>query len=799
MVDSNSLLSYGSSDSLLAESLQLDFEDNDSIWGDDNNFQISDPEPTLESVLNSDFETESDICPSSAPTPTPSVGGVDDLVTPHTQSARNSILRHVSLNNISTSLTSASVSIRKPREQVIENNIPQERINAGSASSIAVSVGYIACGTSHGHILNFDKSQILKWAYQDKNDQGTVSALAFNEDPNTQNGGSRLLAGFARGLIVMFDTKSGTALRSLFDCVTPNAGVLNLKWTERPALALCSDSGGSVWSLNFTRKFGKRGCVSKCLFSGAKGEVCAIEPLIIEDNSINNHNVTSLEQYSIIALATLSKYFVITVRPRLKVIKFHMLNGPPDSLPLLSWQMVLIQSLDSRKSVFPVLAVARGNNLFFHQIFVSQGRINLLFLRHVALNYDLLALHWLGPRVIGCVDKSEVLHLMTVSSSKEEELLDLAATGLVYGSSQFKGLATGGNVSPALSLAGNYACYNSIISSRFQHIYILGARSVQMITIRNWSERISFLMKNKRWTEAFVLALEEFKIAKKEGKSKKRVQVRNRIIQLFGEFTSSPMLNRDILQIVIRSLIEVNDLGSLWDYIDIGSNLSRSDLNLILTILAEYIEHDYITKVSPSVSKMLVEYWLDLNVDKLEEMLLKLDWTCLDLNQVFRIIKTERLYRALIHLNANALGDYSSILMELIPKIGENGSTDRTLGNYILVYISCCLAGRAYPVGEISPDKVSTVKHDVLRSLTSAHSILNADGELQYPYLRGLLEFDTRETLNVLALAFQEKEFQDEMGYLHKKRIVGILLEIMTRERVVSFCYMYYLRRFSAL
>uniref|UniRef100_T1GCW8 Vacuolar protein sorting-associated protein 8 central domain-containing protein n=1 Tax=Megaselia scalaris TaxID=36166 RepID=T1GCW8_MEGSC len=607
------------------------------------------------------------------------------------------------------------------------------------------------------HISAIPRNIRLEWALS------TVSSLAFQDTP-IQTSGNRLLAGFSRGLIVMFDSKTGTVLRNLFDCVTPNSGVLNLKWTEKPALALASDSGGSVWSLNFTRKFGKRGCVSKCLFSGAKGEVCAIEPLIIEDNSANNHNVTNLEQYSIIALATLSKYFVITVRPRLKVIKFHMLNGPPDSLPLLSWQMVLIQSMDSHKSVYPVLAVARGNHLCFHQIFVSQGRINLLFLRHINLNYDLLALHWLGPRVIGCVDKSEVLHLITVSSSKEEELLDLGSTGLVYGSSQFKGLATGGNVSPALSLAGNFACYNSIISSRFQHIYVLGARSVQMITIRNWNERISFLMKNKRWTEAFVLALEEFKIARKRENQRKE--------------------SKEILQIVIKCLIEVNDLGSLWEYIDIGSSLSRSDLNLFLMIIAEFIEKDYITKVSPSISKLLVEYWLDLDVDKLEEMLLKLEWTCLDLNQVFRIVKDEKLYRAQIHLNANALGDYSTILMELIPKIGENGSTDRTLGNYILVYISCCLAGRAYPVGEIAMDKVSSVKHDVLRSLTSAHSILNADGELQYPYLRGLLEFDTRETLNVLALAFQEKEFQDEMGNLHKKRIVRILLEIMSGDRV---------------
>lgn len=109
-MDSNSLLSFGSSDSLLAESLQLDFEENDDFYADDNFQSDLSAEPTLESVLNSDFETESDICPSSlAPTPTPSIiGGVDDLVTPYSP-LKNSILRHISLNNVNVQLASASV------------------------------------------------------------------------------------------------------------------------------------------------------------------------------------------------------------------------------------------------------------------------------------------------------------------------------------------------------------------------------------------------------------------------------------------------------------------------------------------------------------------------------------------------------------------------------------------------------------------------------------------------------------------------------------------------------------------
>lgn len=75
-----------------------------------------------------------------------------------------------------------------------------------------------------------------------------------------------------------------------------------------------------------------------------------------------------MKTYCIVALATLSKFFVVMIRPRLKVIKFNALQGPSECLPLVSWQMVLIQSADSTRVIDPVLAVGRGNNIYFHQV-----------------------------------------------------------------------------------------------------------------------------------------------------------------------------------------------------------------------------------------------------------------------------------------------------------------------------------------------------------------------------------------------------------------------------------------------
>lgn len=70
-----------------------------------------------------------------------------------------------------------------------------------------------------------------------------------------------------------------------------------------------------------------------------------------------------------------------------------------------------------------------------------------------------------------------------------------------------------------------------------------------------------------------------------------------------------------------------------------------------------------------------------------------------------------------------------------------------------------------------------------MRTLTAPHSMNATDSELPYPFLRALLTFDIRETLNVLSLAFMEKEFSSELGMSQRQRIINILLEIIAGDR----------------
>lgn len=113
-----------------------------------------------------------------------------------------------------------------------------------------------------------------------------------------------------------------------------------------------------MFELSFTRSvLGARGWGCRCLFSGSRGEVVAVEPLAAWPQQL-------------LAMATLSKAIVVQLRPRTRVLFSHPLPpaAPEPSLPLLAWQRVVIQVADGRRVLDPVLAFGRLDTFFFYQV-----------------------------------------------------------------------------------------------------------------------------------------------------------------------------------------------------------------------------------------------------------------------------------------------------------------------------------------------------------------------------------------------------------------------------------------------
>lgn len=693
----------------------------------------------------------------------------------------------------------------------------QAKLKSKEATCLTVST-WIGIGTRNGLVLVFDVTQNLKWfldtldvlgtKYSSESPDGwgnAISAMAFNSEH------SRLLVGNACGHILEYDMKDGKLVRTLNDVHPPEAAILHLQFTDLPTLALLCDSGGNVFELGFKRTLGVRGVDTRCLFSGSRGEVCAIEPLrsVGQDLGAVFDFLPKWESVVVVAMATLSKILIVQIRPSTKVIYSQLLGGDGLSPPCLGWHFVAVHSQQRGRSIEPVLAYARHAELHFVQLSIDEERNRVRYhpLLRFQLDFNLRGLQWLDPRMLALLDSEQQVHVVDIKTQESIDVVDVSGVNLVKSTPFFRGLATGGNVSEALALVGTDACYNSMASCAGQ-LLLLCSTSLRSIGLRHWDERLDLLLSQSRPEEAIHLGLRML-----NGKAKamhglkgtpnqRKRQLKDKEIDILNDYVERVLVPlvmqeptmvtsgrnlKSVIELCIDVCIKLQQEALLFDQIYPRIANSEAARENFLQLLEPHFLNDRLPSVPPSIMQQFVAHYEDNGwLDTLESCIIHVDVSCLDLHQILTLSHNQGLFLAYLYVHTRALNDYVSPLEDLLKqlqgavKLGPPYSEqDLKLGHVILVYISCCLAGRTYPVGEIDQESRVKVKHQVLTSLTCLHSKRASDDEPPYPYLRALLEFNTQELLNALSLAFEESEFVGEMGARRQQRVIDILVEIM--------------------
>ncbi|XP_034855636.1 vacuolar protein sorting-associated protein 8 homolog isoform X4 [Mirounga leonina] len=551
--------------------------------------------------------------------------------------------------------------------------------------------------------------------------------------------------------------------------------------------------------LNMKRRvMGVRTCESRCLFSGSKGEVCCIEPLHSKPE-LKDHPIT---QFSLLAMASLTKILVIGLKPSLKVwMTFPYGRMDPSSVPLLAWHFVAVHNY-----VNPMLAFCRGDVVHFLLVKRDEsGAIHVTKQKHLHLYYDLINFTWINSRTVVLLDSVEKLHVIDRQTQEELETVEISEVQLVYNSSHFKSLATGGNVSQALALVGEKACYQSI-SSYGGQIFYLGTKSVYVMMLRSWRERVDHLLKQDCLTEALALAwsFHEGKAKAVVGlsgdASKRKAVVADRMVEILFHYADRALKKcpdqgkiqvmeqhfQDMVPVIVDYclLLERKDLLFSQMYDKLSENSVAK--GVFLECLEPYILSDKLVGMTPQVMKDLIVHFQDKKLmENVEALIVHMDITSLDIQQVVLMCWENRLYDAMIYVYNRGMNEFISPMEKLFRVIAPPLNAGRTLtdeqvvmGNKLLVYISCCLAGRAYPLGDIPEDLVPLVKNQVFEFLIRLHSAEASSEEEIYPYVRTLLHFDTREFLNVLALTFEDFK-NDKQAVEYQQRIVDILLKVM--------------------
>ena len=172
--------------------------------------------------------------------------------------------------------------------------------------------------------------------------------------------------------------------------------------------------------------------------------------------------------------------------------------------------------------------------------------VKVVPLQKTDVSYKLLSVSWLNSRTMTLIDVSERAHVLDVRSEDEVEILDLADVRLVYGSSFYKSLATGGNVSRALACAGERACYQAVVSTGGQ-ILLLGVRAIHVLILRTWSERLDVLVRRDCYPEALSLSRSFYDgsaravVGLTGGVDHRQSQVTERVMELLGRYVTLSM------------------------------------------------------------------------------------------------------------------------------------------------------------------------------------------------------------------------------------------------------------------
>ncbi|XP_065176622.1 vacuolar protein sorting-associated protein 8 homolog [Sycon ciliatum] len=724
-----------------------------------------------------------------------------------TTTVHGSVLRYSRLKNLAAHLHSAS-----------------SRVDAGLPTAMAVSSS-LAVGTSHGLVLMFDPSQALKLVLGNGRlgqQLGPVSALDFNGDM------TRLLVGHAKGTLTMWDLGNGKCIRTITDAHVPGTPVLHVRFLDDPTQAVFSDSGGSVFLLQFRRVMGVRTAESDCLFSGSRGEVCCVQPLLFGEKGAGK----VLAEMRILAMASLTKVFIVRLRPKLEVMFTFSLKGELGTLPLLDWHLLSGDNSSVGKTVEPLLVAARGNQLVFHRLRQEDGESgNVAFIpiKGGTVSFQCISVKLLNSEVVVMLDTREHIHVFDYSDMTELQDIDLVDVHLAYSTSHFKSLAAGGSVSKALEVASQHSCYQSIATYRGQ-LLLLGVDVVHCLTIRKWDERLAVLVRDSQFPEALALAMTFYRgtaraiIGLSSQAEERREVVAGHMIDILLAYVDLSLAvhipdddHIEEQENFYKGLVNICiDYCLILDATDLlFSDLYERFVDFVigracfLECLEPYIIGDHLTSLSPVVLRDFIEhYQTQQMLQRVENCLLHLEVHNLDLHQVVVLCWTYGLYDAMIYVYTRGMHDYATPLQELLRLLrsalnsqdggGVLSDGDQVLGYKLLVYISCCLAGRAYPSGEIADDIAATVRSTVFSVIVKKQlNEAEADDQVEsFPHLRTLLRFDTREFLNVLSLAFEEDffstvSFRDTSTGQAVQRpgrqlVVDLLLRLMMNSRDFS-------------
>jgi hypothetical protein len=416
----------------------------------------------------------------------------------------------------------------------------------------------------------------------------------------------------------------------------------------------------------------------------------------------------------------------------------------------------------------------------------------------------IVAVQWLGRSVLGVLTISQRLVILEDSTLRVTDSFDLIRKH-IYHEDLFSR-----QLHPVVEqLDEQDSSMHGVVADAFHmsfraykgRLFLLGFNDVSIGTLSNWADRLVALMEEGDYIAAIRLATsyysgdaDKITVGLPEDNDARHALVKEKLLEMLSAslrytFARSKTSTMEEIHIKLKELADacftacmsMEEMDFLFeDVYESYSEASSEDIFFI--ILEPYILEEEIVAVPPGVLQNLItSYASHDNTVRLEEMICRLDTKSMDLHQITTLCKQHRLYDALIYVWNQAIGDYTTPLVELLTLIVNIELNDDHAGSEhelvvvsamkLFPYCSYSFTGRIYPSGaEMNETDAYRAKSELYGFLFSGRTlkwppgsgkdfqtVSQDDEEPPYPYLSLILRFDTPSFMSMLNEAFEDQ------------------------------------------
>ncbi|PRP85754.1 vacuolar protein sorting-associated protein 8 [Planoprotostelium fungivorum] len=643
----------------------------------------------------------------------------------------------------------------------------------------------IIVGTSHSCILIFGHNENLKETIKNS-DYGPVTAVDSAHHQNSHT----LIAAYENGYVLVWDVLNKKEIKLIKKHTFP---VSHLRFLSEKNRFISCDTSGITYTFTISTGMLRTSVDPHIVFDGKNtsiGQIVALSPFVKRDNSL-----------SIVAFATLKRTYLVSlfssyVKVNIQVERPRAIREE-DILPCLTWCTTAWRSEKSpadtehmKNSQHPTLAISWGTHIQIIQMQESKdGKSRSARLKDVVIETRIHAMSWIDGRVLLVLDDMDQLKVVDPFRGVVVQTLSSKGMDAMFHNRFGRHLPS----------------YSNSFSDHGRGVYIIGVDKLQNAHLLSWEERISKLVAAQRYsaalslTKSFYESDAEIAIEFPTEKSMRFQVTENKIVHLlhmYIDFTHISSENITKSQAKQRWRVVGAECVEYCIYM-MSHDVLFSDImekfnaygkhGLFLEVLEPFILDRKLSNVPPEIIQQIVEHYTSKSwLKRMEEIILHLDVSTLDFQQVESICRKYHLFRAFISIYVRGLLDYISPLNELLTFLfsslqparphEEKDYVRNTYAKEVTFnYVTQCLQGNSYV--DQRPLQLNLARQLQSNILSFLFQKELKGHDVSYPRMHQLLRVDSNSILNCFRLYLDSVDaFVD--GYDHQK-VNNILIDML--------------------